>query len=205
MAFVDYQNVYEDFRRAFARGTLRPTDGQFDPRILAEHLVGRGPDFEDWHLAETRVCIGKPANDRDPKGAGAHDRQTQRWRDEGVVVRPRPLQYLPGQRPRQKGVDVDLAVDVVRLAVAGAYETGLVVSTDTDLLPALEAVDQLRGSKRFPRLCAVSYSGLSKQLQLPDPAVRQPYVFRLHRADYELVHDPRVYVEPEPRIEDGIR
>lgn len=204
VAFIDYQNVYEDFRRAFVKGTLRSTDGQFEPELLARTIATRGPEFETWQLVETRVYLGRPAPDRDPRGAGAHDRQTQRWRDQGVVVRPRALQYLPNQRPRQKGVDVELAVDVVRLAVQGAYEIGLLLSTDTDLLPAIEAVDQFRGSAKHPRLCAVSYTGLAKKLQLSDPAARQPFVFRLRRDEYRAVHDPRVYVEPQPGAADPI-
>ena len=38
-----------------------------------------------------------------------------------------------------------LAVDFVMLAVTGAYDVGILVSTDTDLRPALEAVVALRG------------------------------------------------------------
>lgn len=195
IVFVDYQNVYEDFRRAFCSGTLLPTHGQFHPTALAQTLVARGPDNERWTLVETRVYLGRPSPDRDPRGAGAHDRQTQIWRDEGVIVRPRPLQYLANQKPRQKGVDVELAVDVVRLAVEKKYEIGIIVSTDTDLLPAVETVDVLRGEQSVPRVCAVAYTGLQKQLKLSHAGARQPYIFRIKRAEYRTVHDERVYVE----------
>ena len=198
--FVDYQNVYEDLRRAFGPTAMLPTDGQFWPDVLAARLVARGPDFEDWLLDETRVYLGRAAPDRNPKGAAAHDRQTQAWRDRGIVVRPRPLQYLAGQPPRQKGVDVELAVDVVRLAIEDRFDVGIVVSTDTDLLPALEAVDVIRGARRTPRTCAVSYSGLPKQLQFPDLRGRQPYVFRVTAADYAAIHDPMVYVPRAPSV-----
>jgi uncharacterized LabA/DUF88 family protein len=207
IVFLDYQNVYEDFRRAFCSGTLRSTDGQFDPVRLATILVDRGPDFEEWQLHGVRAYLGRPAPDRDGRGAAAHDRQTQRWRDDGVTVRARSLQYLPGQPPRQKGVDVELAVDVVRLAVQGAFEIGVVASTDTDLVPAIEAVDDFRGDARFPRLCTVSYTGMAKKLQMPDGTRRQPFVFRLKRDDYRVAHDPTVYVEPrspgDRKVSDG--
>lgn len=113
------------------------------------------------------------------------------------MVRPRPLQYLPGQKPRQKGVDVELAVDVVRLAVEDAYDIGIVVSTDTDLLPAVEAVDRFRAKERVPRLCTVGYTGLPKKLQLSEPGARQPFVFRINRATYLAVHDSTVYVSSD--------
>jgi uncharacterized LabA/DUF88 family protein len=207
IVFIDYQNVYEDFRRAFCSGALQPTDGQFDPLELARVLVARGPEFEAWELHEVRVYLGRPAPDRDGRSAAAHDRQTQVWRDDGVVVRARALQYLPAQRPRQKGVDVELAVDVVRLAVQGAYEVGIIASTDTDLVPAIEAVDVFRSDKRFPRICTVSYTGMAKKLQIPDGSRRQPFVFRLKHDDYRTTHDSTVYVEPrtpgERRMSDG--
>jgi hypothetical protein len=195
VVFIDYQNVYEDFRRAFCSGQLLPTHGQFNPDALAQKLVDRGPANERWILSETRVYLGRPSPDRDARGAGAHDRQTQLWRDRGVIVRPRPLQYLPGQRPRQKGVDVELAVDVVRMAVEKRYDIGIVASTDTDMLPAVEAVDRLRGAERLPRLCVVAYAGLPKSLQLPDHGARQPYVMRVRRIEYNDVRDGTVYVE----------
>lgn len=45
----------------------------------------------------------------------------------------------PGQF-REKGVDVKLAVDVVLKAVKDQYDTVILVSSDTDLIPAIEAI-----------------------------------------------------------------
>jgi len=55
----------------------------------------------------------------------------------------RPLRYpsdYPRQPAQEKGVDVHLAVDFVSGAFAGRFDVGVVMSTDTDLYPALEAV-----------------------------------------------------------------
>ena len=195
MVFIDYRNVYEDFRRAFVSGRMQPTDGQFHPVALAQLIVKRGPAFETWRLAEARVYTGHPATNREPKNAGAADRQIQVWRDSGAIVQHRPLQYLPNQPPRQKGVDVELAVDVVAMAHEKQYEVAIIASTDTDLVPAIEAVQRYRGLERVPRVCVVSFEGLQKKLQHPDARGTQPYCFRLARADYVAVHDPTVYVE----------
>ena len=51
----------------------------------------------------------------------------------------RELRYLQG-RPQEKGIDVDLAVNPVILAIQGDYDIGAVMSPDNDLLPALETV-----------------------------------------------------------------
>jgi uncharacterized LabA/DUF88 family protein len=45
----------------------------------------------------------------------------------------------PEQPAEEKGVDVALGIDFVRLAVRGAHDVGVLMSTDTDLVPALEA------------------------------------------------------------------
>ena len=46
----------------------------------------------------------------------------------------------PTDPAQEKGIDVALAIDFVRLAITGAYDVGVMMSTDTDLLPALRFV-----------------------------------------------------------------
>lgn len=195
VVFVDYMNVYQDFRRAFCAGELRPTHGQFHPVELAGLLTRKGPDFEEWQLAGTRVYSGRPTPARDARAAAAADRQTAAWANAGATVLTRPLQYPRSGAPRQKGVDVALAVDVVSMAHERSYEIAIIASTDTDLVPSIEAVHRIRGNERFPRVCVVSYNGMGKRLQLPDSDT-QPYAFRLKHTDYDAVRDATVYVDP---------
>ena len=44
----------------------------------------------------------------------------------------------PTDPAQEKGIDVALAIDFVRLAITGAYDVGVMMSTDTDLLPGTE-------------------------------------------------------------------
>jgi uncharacterized LabA/DUF88 family protein len=44
----------------------------------------------------------------------------------------------------EKGVDVRLAVDIVTMAQAKTYDVAVVVSSDTDLLPAMRAAQRLK-------------------------------------------------------------
>jgi hypothetical protein len=53
---------------------------------------------------------------------------------------PRGYPTLP---PQEKGVDVKLAVDFVAMAIRGEYDVGILMSEDTDLKPAIEAVIEL--------------------------------------------------------------
>ena len=55
----------------------------------------------------------------------------------------RALRYpqgWPAVPAQEKGDDVALAVDFVKLAIEGDYDIGVMMSTDNDMLPALEVV-----------------------------------------------------------------
>lgn len=58
----------------------------------------------------------------------------------------------------EKGVDVRLAVDIVTMAQAKKYDTAVVISSDTDLIPAIQAAKQLKRS--------VVYAGFEHQPSL---------------------------------------
>lgn len=199
VVFIDGQNVQNDFRRAFCDPDDSGWVGAFDPIGLARLLASRGPKFEEWSLTETRIYVGSPIASRERVAAVAHDRQVSRWKAFGVTVRPRPLQYpenWPNERARQKGVDVELAVDVVRMAIGAEYDVGIVASTDTDLVPSIEAVYRLRGTDPTPRICVVQYDGLQKRLRLPDTRGPSLYALPLTREDFDQVRDSTDYREP---------
>ena len=74
-----------------------------------------------------------------------------------MTVITRDLRYPPDwpRRPAQeKGIDVALAVDFVMMAARGEYDVGILFSSDTDLVPALEAVIALRPDD--PPACEVA-------------------------------------------------
>jgi len=70
-----------------------------------------------------------------------------------VKVVARDLRYPPDWplRPAQeKGIDVALAVDFVMMIALRACDVGIMFSSDTDLVPALEAVIALRPGEPPP-------------------------------------------------------
>jgi len=140
VVFLDWQNVYRRARDAFYTDVDPHNRGQVDPVALGNLLAERVPDGV---LQQVRIYRGIPTNKADPRGYAANRRQTAAWVNSGrglVDVHLRPLQYLPGHLPREKGIDVQLAIDYVMLAVTGEYDVGIMFSNDTDLKPALEAV-----------------------------------------------------------------
>lgn len=196
VVFLDYQNIYMGARGAFHAFGTPSQDGQIDPYRLSGLLVSKGrPEF-DRELSEVRVYRGQPDSQKDPRGYAANDRQCRHWETlPKTTVITRTLRYpreWPREKEQEKGIDVQLAIDWVAGAVRGEYEVGILMSTDTDLKPALEFVRDLQGDP-YPRCEVAAWSspvGYSRRLSIPG---RQIWCHWLDESDYRLVADPTNY------------
>lgn len=195
VVFLDYQNVYSGARSCFHSWDASFTDGQIDPMALGEVIVSRG--LGDRRLEEIRIYRGRPDSSREPTGYAANLRQCTAWQksDHRVRVITRTLRYprnWPQERAEEKGIDVALAIDVVAMAVRGEYDVGVVMSTDTDIKPALEAVASLQGNP-FPRCEVAAWSSSrshSRRLSIPGHRL---WCHWLDEADYRAIADPTDY------------
>lgn len=93
--------------------------------------------------AAARLSVLLPAVLRDWRGfslIGGVGCPTGWERDQRVRVVRRDLNYRgwPDIPPREKGVDVALAIDLVESALLGQYDVAVVFSCDSDLLPAMK-------------------------------------------------------------------
>ena len=193
VVFLDYQNVYRRARAAFHDEVNDPAvRGQIDPLALAQLLTSRGTASRQ--LQQVRVYRGRPDSAKQPDSYGANLRQCDAWRQLSPVVHvtTRILRYplnWPGERAQEKGIDVSLAVDFVVMAVRGEYDTGIIMSTDTDLKPALEAVVTLRGANGYPRCEVAAWSlprGHSRRLAIDTAPL---WCHWLSKDDYQSVAD----------------
>jgi hypothetical protein len=186
--FVDAQNLYRGARRAFFLPTDPYFHGQVNPRALGELLCKRGPvGGPPRLLSQVRIYTGSPDPRREPKTAGAHGKQRHAWLSLGCIVVARTLRYpavWPKERAEEKGIDVALAVDYIALALDGAYDVGIIASTDTDLKPALEFVHQRLRAKRKPEVMA--WAGLRQHLSLVGARM---WCHWLKRTDFDAVAD----------------
>jgi hypothetical protein len=147
VVFVDYQNAYRAARNAFHDHLTDPHwAGQIHPTALGA-LIIRLSGEPDRVLHQVRMYRGLPSSAKDPKGYGAARRQIAAWNKlPHVAVTARPLRYprdYPASKPEEKGIDVQIALDFAMMAVRGEYDVGVLMSGDTDLLPALEEVIRL--------------------------------------------------------------
>ena len=197
--FIDYQNLYHGARRTFGRlPSDSPRLGHIDPGTLARLLVGLGHIVDPGRvLRTTSVYRGEPGHKSHLKLRSAFARQTRRWRaDSSLTVKTIPLRYRrvnqpggPMWRAEEKGIDVLLAVDVVRGAYMDEFDTAVVASADTDLVPALE--EALRAGKRVE---TASWSRSAESFTALRVPGHRTWSHHLSREHFDLVQDTTDYL-----------
>jgi uncharacterized LabA/DUF88 family protein len=189
---LDWQNVYGCAREAFGFAEEGSIKGTVDPLKLARRLAsGIDPTTGGARkLQEVRVYRGRPDNNEDRKGYAAWRSQTDAWEKacgELLVPRYRDLRYR-GVEVMEKGIDVALAVDLIRIAHERSADRAVVVSSDTDLVPALEVAVEVRGESFVEVAGWVGHRPSAALLSVP--GVPQ---HRLDKTIYEQVRDPTDY------------
>lgn len=144
VAFIDGQNLFYAVKYAF--GFTFPN---YDVLALSTAICAR----QGWDLVQTRFYTGYPKVGDDPRWNHFWTAKLAGMGRLGIVAFARHLRYrnqtvtLPGGGTttvlvgQEKGVDVRLALDVVRLAHKREYDVALIFSQDQDLS---EAADEVR-------------------------------------------------------------
>lgn len=156
VVFIDYQNVYKLARTAFFSDGDANFKGQINPILLGSHLISRNAlarqtlGLPDQNLKQVRIYTGVPSPIHDQSGNERTRRQLSAWSqlDSRIEIVQRELRYprgwptpeVAGSLPREKGVDIALAVDFVTMAYKGEFDMGILFSADTDFKPVLEYV-----------------------------------------------------------------
>lgn len=94
---------------------------------------------------------------------------------------------------REKGIDVLLALAMVQGAMRDEFDVAVLVSADTDLVPALEAVCAL--GKRCEVATWQGRAGNRSRLSVPS---RNLWCHWLKEPDYRSVEDTTDYTRPPP-------
>lgn len=145
---IDYQNIHLTARDKFAPAGIPDEQCLIHPLRFAEQAIAvratrqRDEAQRRAELASVQVYRGAPSNHHQAFLYGISQRQRSAWtRDKRVSVVYRTLRYPPNwpQKPaREKGVDVLLAVNLVKAAQATTWDVVILATHDTDLEPALE-------------------------------------------------------------------
>lgn len=144
VAFFDGQNLFHSAKQAF--GYSWPN---FDPTLLAERVC----QDHGWQLQQTRFYTGVPDAADKPFWNHFWVAKAAQMARQGVHVFTRSLRYrnkkvrLPDGTEHsfldgdEKGIDVRIALDVIRLALKREFDVAILFCRDQDLT---EVADEIR-------------------------------------------------------------
>jgi uncharacterized LabA/DUF88 family protein len=194
VAFVDGQNLYHAARNEF--GYTYPS---YDPLALARSVCGR----KGWHLEEVRSYTGVPSPRDDPFWCGFWSAKLPAMGRQGVTVCTRPLRRrsarirLPGGGSQllwtreEKGIDVRIAIDVIRMAYEREYDVALLFSQDQDLSEVAREIRVIaRKQRRWIKIASAYPRGEGRRKR---PGIDLTDWIPIDRATYDACLDPRDY------------
>jgi uncharacterized LabA/DUF88 family protein len=198
VAFVDGQNLFYAAKKAF--GHRFPN---YDPKGLADRIAqGRG-----WTLSQTFFYTGIPDRADNPFWNHFWTAKLAVMGTRGIETFSRSLRYrnetvrLPGGGTttvlvgEEKGVDVRLALDVVRMARENRYDVALIFSQDQDLSEAAAEVKaiSLQQARWIKVACAFPLSPTTENRR----GINGTEWIQIDRATYDACLDPNDY-RPKP-------
>ena len=167
ISFVDGQNLFHGAREAF--GHAWP---DYDVLALSHELCRR----RDWHLEQVRFYTGIPQRRFSPDWNDFWVRKLRGMANRGVHVHSRHLRHrvvrVDGSRAdsrsvvisEEKGIDVRIAIDVIRLAFRCAYDVALLFSQDQDFAEvAIEVREIAREQNRWIKIASAFPVGSSSR------------------------------------------
>lgn len=197
IAFIDGQNLFHAAREAF--GYTYPN---YDALLLAAAVCRA----QSWSLVASRFYTGIPDASDNAFWHHFWAEKLALMGKQGVTVFSRPLRYRNVQvrlpdgslhtflSGEEKGVDIRIALDIIRLAHTRVYDVALVFSQDQDLSEVADEIrfiaqEQSRWIKiasAFPRSPASrNRRGINRTDWLP-----------VDRSLYDSCLDPRDYRPP---------
>jgi uncharacterized LabA/DUF88 family protein len=202
VVFIDYQNVLNAARGAFCARPYSAHDGQIDPMQYGQLLLSKQPlgTSAPRRLQEVRVYRGRPDPRKEPQTYAAHMRQCAQWERSGATVVARPLRYprnWPREKAEEKGIDVQIAIDMVMGAVNRRLDVAILASTDTDQRPVLEAFHSMPlADPPIVEVATWRSATYSQKLQVQGLHVWSHF---LENHEYRRVRDRRDYNIPTGR------
>jgi uncharacterized LabA/DUF88 family protein len=198
VAFIDGQNLFYAAKEAF---------GYPFPNYDVHALAARICKTQRWQLKQVRFYTGIP-----------HVSDNRRWNAfwvakgaamgrQKVMVVTRPLRYrnqtvrLPnGERhtflaAEEKGIDVRIAVDIIRLAHSRAYDVAVLFTQDQDLAEVAREIRVIaKEQQRWIKLLSAFPDGPARTNHR---GVNGTDWIKIDRAAYDACIDPREFGAPK--------
>lgn len=194
VVFIDGQNLYHCLRETFGYG-----HPNYDVMKLAHETC----KLRGWNVSEARFYTGFPDARDDAQWNQFWTKKLLAIKRQGVHVYSRALRYrdrviklsggatLTTRVGEEKGIDVRLSIDIIRLAHRNAYDVALVFSQDQDLSEVADEVRVIaREQHRWIKMaCAFPYAPGCQN----ERGINGTDWIRLDRTTYERCIDPFDY------------
>lgn len=210
VVFIDGQNAFQECRRLYGHGETHPL-------LLADRLK------QGRRLVGVRYYSGVHDPTKNPRGRQRTDRRHNLMRNVGVTVVERQLRYrwewgfdpnalpdprqnkgvtrqvavTPYQRPREKGIDLSIGLDVIDLALQGYMDIAVIVSSDNDLCEAARATHAatvVTGARVSVEAAVFNDRAQAVLLNHYD------YTHQLRYAEFDAARDNFDYRNPVPQM-----
>lgn len=194
VAFIDGQNLFHSARESF--GYTYPN---YDVQALSRKIC----EPMGWALNQVRFYTGVPDHNDDPYWHSFWSHKLAMLGRQGVVSYSRPLRYrnrrvkLPDGTEHaflageEKGIDVRIALDVIRMAHRKEYDVALIFSQDQDLSEVADEIRTIaREQDRWIKVaCAFPFSPTTRNRR----GIEKTDWIRVDRATYDACLDRRDY------------
>jgi uncharacterized LabA/DUF88 family protein len=194
MAFFDGQNLFYAAKEAFAYSYPN-----YDPQKLA----GRICLTNNWQLQEIKFYTGLPDPIDKPYWNHFWTAKLAIMGTRGIKTFTRPLRYrnqiikladgttCTAPVGVEKGIDVRIALDVLRLAIEKAYDVALIFSQDQDLSEAADEVRKIsQQQQRWIKVaCAFPISPTYNNRR----GINNTEWIKITRQEYDACLDPNNY------------
>ena len=163
-----------------------------------------------WQPFGVRFYTGKPATNKDPMWSGYWSNRLLAMSRAGILVTWRPLRYhqatvtLPDgtmsttEIPQEKGIDVRLALDVIRMALNALLDVAVIFSQDQDLGEVAGEVKEI--SKSQDRWIKVVSAYPVSPTATATRGIDKTEWFPMDQTFYNACLDPRDYRPKRPSI-----
>jgi uncharacterized LabA/DUF88 family protein len=199
ITFLDGQNLFHSVKEAF--GYTYPN---YDVVALSKTICR----LQDWDLRQIRFYTGVPDQTDDAFWHAFWNHKLAMMGRHGVHIFSRSLRYrnrrirLPDGMQytftagEEKGIDVRIAIDVIRMAHSRDYDVAVIFSQDQDLSEVADEVRVIaREQNRWIKVAsAFPVSPVVRKIR----GINKTDWIRIDRATYDSCIDPRDYRSDKP-------
>jgi len=194
IVFFDGQNLYRRAKEVFGPLDSKIDDPNYnwpsyDVETLADALVARE---RDRRLVQVRFYTGVPTPAQNAHWSSFWANKLRQLERSNIYV----YRGRINNSNNEKGVDVSIAVDIVRLTYEKKYDLAIIISEDTDLCPAIDTAKEIARdagiSVHFESVFPYDEARF-KALRRRAHGIPGTEPIRLSRDTYDACRDPRDY------------